>query len=391
MSSISGISPSVTTQTQDTTTVNGTTTPTTPSTTLYIDLGLGNLTKDLTGLTKPRTPAETSAILGEILALAEELSSLAREQALRNQGSMRRGEFANIAELMTALVGTSVNVEKTNKEIQDLKEQRKEASDNADAEMTKYNAAVGTISYYDGVLSGQWSGYNQQYNIADGKVNSLQNELNNKDTSKERREAISKPGGLMDQAVSERSTAAYYRDVYTYSSANPNFQARANAITARDTATQKYNEYKDSIKQIDEVDLPKAENTLAGHEQNFRDYTFSVVSLAAAMAVMQPGTKVNADSTDEITDAFLDEFVDKLQAIARKAATVGEADWRGVNVVKKSDTDEGMPAMRVVSVVAGLLSAIRDVLDAILAISKLDTGKDPGLEETSSGRYHLAV
>lgn len=390
MSSISGLSPSVTTQTQDTTAVTGTT-PTTPTTTLYLDLGLGNLTKDLTGLTKPRTPAETSAILGEILALAEDLSALAREQALRNQGSMRRGEFANIAELMTALVGTSVNVEKTNKEITELKEQRQVASDNADSEMRKYNEAVGAISYYDGVLSTQWNGYNDQYNAADRKVNSLQNELNDKNTSKERREAISNPGGLMSQAVAERSNAAYYRDVYTYSTANPTFQARANAVVARDTATQKYNEFKDSIKQIDEVDLPKAENTLAGHEQNFRDYTFSAVSLAAAMAVVQPGTKANTDSTDDVTDAFLDEFVDKLQAIARKAATVGEADWRGVNVVKKSDTDEGMPAMRVVSVVAGLLSAIRDVLDAILAISKLDTGKDPGLEETSSGRYHLAV
>ncbi len=78
--------------------------------------------------------------------------------------------------------------------------------------------------------------------------------------------------------------------------------------------------------------------------------------------------------------------------ISLKANALANVDWSGESKTIATDTDaEATAPARVVAAAFGLLAALRDMLDSIVAIAKLDTHHEPGTEEQPSGRFHLAV
>ncbi len=149
MSSISGVSPSITTQTQATTQVNQTS-GTSASNTLYLNLGLSDLSPDLTGLTKPKSPSNSSTLIAEILALSEDLQEKLKEAQIRGSASGASASLTLLLLQLDTLANLSQTVAGWQKKLEELAEQKKAAQGVVNTYGSAVDNARGTVSFYEG-------------------------------------------------------------------------------------------------------------------------------------------------------------------------------------------------------------------------------------------------
>ncbi len=96
----------------------------------------------------------------------------------------------------------------------------------------------------------------------------------------------------------------------------------------------------------------------------------TITALSAAA-----GSKALGDSTlDAVTQAILEEFAERIAEVTKKATALANVDWSGASKLVVSDTDADATAPpRSVAASFRVSLALRDMLDSVVAIAKLDT------------------
>lgn len=388
MSSISGVSVNVPTTTTTSTSTVTTTTSTTTTVPFYLNLGLSDLPVDLTGLTAPRSPMDSAALLSEILAIADELAGKMQEDRIRAAGSGARSALAVVADALAQMIATSQSVADDQKKIDDLTAERNAAVETRDTQTTIYNNESANFTNADNRVNNAWNSWNNNYNAAVNTINGYNAELANSHTSEARRKEIQNPGGLMDQAVSQRNTAAYYRDSWVKTNSNPDWVERNRAAGARDAAAQKIDEANATITRIDETDMPAAVAQKTTDQATVEAWNALVLAVFSIFAALTAADVSKTPVSDSRTDDFLSIFTDQLQAIHKEASDLLTTDWSGTTVDSQSSSDSTAPRTKVLAVAASLLVAVRSIVDALGGLADLTPTGTPGLDLTN-GRFRI--